>query len=121
MSKKTETTKQTQEKRKTPSVNCKDVNVGLILLGFDGNNYKSILDINNGRISKSWKITTEEISLIYEDEYDDEGGDSYSKYRSFIIEKLIEYNKTNRELTRLEKMKNASIEWLCLKSKGKKT
>ncbi len=112
------------DKRKTPTMTCKDVEVGIILLGLDGNNYKSVLDINNGRISKSWKITTEDITIIYEDEYD-EGLSltEYDKYRSFIIEKLIEYNKTNREMNKEEKMKKASLEWnnSCLKSKKKKT
>jgi hypothetical protein len=110
------------DKRKTPTMSCKDVEVGIILLGLDGNNYKSVLDINNGRISKSWKITTEDITIIYEDEYDERSSNEYDKYRSFIKEKLIEYNKTNREISKEEKMKKASIEWnnLFLKSKSKK-
>ena len=108
--------------RKTPTMSCSDIDVGLILLGLDGNNYKSVLDIKNGKLSKSWKITTEDITPIYEDEFDicyekNKYKYEYDKYKTFIIEKIIEYNKNNRELSHNEKMKKASFEWFKSKKK----
>ena len=105
--------------RKTPIMSCTNIDVGTILLGIDGFNYKVVLDIKNGRIFKSWKITTEDLTPIFEDEYDDYIKDDYGKYRTFIIEKLIDYKENNRELIHKEKMKKAALEYNLSKVKKK--